>query len=370
MSRLSEILDTIAHALPMEGMRNQSSIFIGPESSRWDPEAAAEAYRLMLENIDIDPRELWRLTGTGFTPRSNYPIQEISDHRARLTGLDQGRVSDVLDHPDLPEELDPLGVMVDQTLPLGGIEGYFTNDPSYSNHGTNIYIGAGPGRPGGAASQEEAILRSLIHELNHAAEHGAPRGHRNNQMEHQRNLDPFLGHQHYSRLETEAMARLASNRWNLTPEQRREQYPFDDPLEPQRAAFSPEPFTNTTRLDMPAEVLRVGSDHSSNWGPIIPAGDDLRQARIDREALRNSLLFDENGNAPEFLRGAPPEAQEALELTSRMLSGEVPQTPETTQTIVNLAAAGGGLALVSGILQQYLDSQQPQGREDILNLLD
>lgn len=207
--------------------------FIGPKSTLWNKEKALLAEQELLKGVD--PKEVWKKTGTFKTPEGLE--QEISDSKMRLR----------VDFNNLPRDV--LGINRQTNFPLGGVvdhprlyESYpeiLRNTlvdeltklmdwiPASSNTGS-LHSGYGlvPAKISVRNKTEAGALNTFSHEFQHYIDEIEGRG---------RGANPGFTDEHFQEYlnnMSEARARLTANRRLLTEEERLATYPeFDRPTE-------------------------------------------------------------------------------------------------------------------------------------------
>ena len=274
-----------AEMLGAFGQNTQSRIFIGPEARTWDKDAAFRAARM--EKQGATPQEIWAATGTARGPDKMWR-QEISDVGSTMKGSSpygdlvmqkyeagaartgdqtfQPTVEDVFFHGALQEAYPDLQRIPAQLLPEGsGSRGTIAKD------GENLRLLVRPDL--GPRDARSTILHELQHTIQEQERFGVGGNTRdfakmrrdafeqigvlNDQMtalvrqmdaptttaaqkaELKQQYDNLMSQrmalvpnaqidpmQAYGHLMGEAEARLVQRRMNLTPEQRRQNFPF------------------------------------------------------------------------------------------------------------------------------------------------
>lgn len=135
-------------------------IWIGPKAKTWNAEAATKAEKMEAEGID--PREIWRETGTWKGPDGMWR-QEIDDSAAQIsnTALDaisnsrkgyfEGPINAALMHDELYKSYPDIGEMN---------SGFFASELPEGSYNGNTIVVRGPGA--------EAQRSTALHELQHA----------------------------------------------------------------------------------------------------------------------------------------------------------------------------------------------------------
>ena len=200
---------------------SRSKMFIGPEAKTWDQKAAIKAANM--ERKGATPAEIWAETGTVRGPDKMWR-QEISDDLATLNPIKQkaidwmsepgpssypsGKVSDLLAHTNLNNAY-PEVLNIRSSLKKGEGASYYPND------GFGELIESPVIFQSGQLKDPSWTKSQTLHELQHAIQ--KREGWAAGAGSDEKNYRKFAG---------EAEARLVQRRMDLTPEQRRQNFPF------------------------------------------------------------------------------------------------------------------------------------------------
>ena len=207
---------------------NVAGMMIGPGSKLFQRDAAFEAQKMLKGGVD--PKEVWRKTGTAKTGEGAYK-QEISDKGSQalvgkmiidpMTGYRETPLNYPLEvlfrHNKLMEAYPELRSTYASSR-IGPEEGFF-------DQATKELFASG--------ENKDALRRVFLHELQHAIqkEEGFARGASSKMFEKGQPLARFKRpnespYDAYERMAGEAEARMVMRRADLTDKQRRELYPF------------------------------------------------------------------------------------------------------------------------------------------------
>lgn len=229
---MSTAMDFLQTSTPAGGV---AGMFIGKGAKTWDAIKAQQAEELLGKGVD--PREVWKQTGT-MRGVDNALRQEIPDDAARLTlddagyfGVKQraGELQDSLKHSDLYAsypELKHLKSSITQGSANKG-DGYIYEQGAFKTNlsGDNNLIASGPD-----------AKSTTLHEIQHAIQQreGWGQGGNPDQMRQILGNGEMTGlyspgelNDAYRRLAGEAEARLTQARMNMTMPERLASYPFD-----------------------------------------------------------------------------------------------------------------------------------------------
>jgi len=203
------------------GFRGQRGVFAGINALTADKEALAKAQQMIAQGVE--PAKVWHETGWGQGADGKWRF-EIDDSNAQFTsdaikelrnknGKTQGAI---FPHQDLaaayPESSDIW------TVKQGGDGASYRSGEMGKSDMISIGI------PKRGATDLSDLRRSNLHELQHAIQEreGFARG--GNMNDFPKSKDPF---EEYRRVAGEVESRTVERRADLSPQQRRDNYPFD-----------------------------------------------------------------------------------------------------------------------------------------------
>ena len=219
------------------GYRGQRGTFAGINALTADRQALAKAQQMIAQGVD--PEDVWQETGWGrgadgkwrFEINDKFDITDdgkeigsgLNYNNGALSQLANGQIGvargqQLLNHDDLYAAYPDFKNMEIRNAPDG--LGFFDNNNTVGVN-NRVLSGAVGGRDLGRTNSAHSIL---LHELQHAIQQreGFARG---------GNPEQFRGfykdpYEAYRKLGGEVEARMVQNRMDLTPQQRRDIYPF------------------------------------------------------------------------------------------------------------------------------------------------
>ncbi|HRH91728.1 MAG TPA: hypothetical protein PLW01_07420, partial [Agitococcus sp.] len=197
------------------GFRGQRGVFAGINALTADKEALAKAQQMIAQGVD--PADVWKQTGWGQGADGKWRF-EINDSGSSLNMMNFPEAGDAGITSYLPEFLKHPQVYQNypesKTMGVLAKNGYGDSQMRGGINGLMVVNSAGG----------DTAKSTVLHELQHAIQQkeGFASGGSPSQFDGLYNNH----HEAYRRLGGEVEARMVQNRMDLTPEQRRDIYPF------------------------------------------------------------------------------------------------------------------------------------------------